>query len=52
MVTKTADKDGTKDSVWIEFSYLICGFIENGANTYLDDILSPLETDGEDIAAG
>ncbi|KGO77055.1 Phenazine biosynthesis PhzF protein [Penicillium italicum] len=50
MITKIADKDSTKDSTWVEFSYPMCSIMENVAKKHADAILSQLEIDEDDIA--
>ncbi|KAJ5529764.1 hypothetical protein N7527_003157 [Penicillium freii] len=52
-ITKTPDKDSTKDNIWVEFSYPRCTIMNNVANKYhLDVILRDLNIKIEDLVPG
>ncbi|CAI7611289.1 unnamed protein product [Penicillium discolor] len=51
-ITKITDKDSTKDSIWVEFSYRKCTSMDNVANKYIDAILRDLNINREDMIPG
>ncbi|CAI7587636.1 unnamed protein product [Penicillium crustosum] len=48
-ITKTTDKDSTKDNIWVEFSHPKCTSMKDVANKYIDAILRDLDIEREDM---
>ncbi|KAJ5931656.1 hypothetical protein N7516_006145 [Penicillium verrucosum] len=48
-ITKTTDKDSTKENIWVEISYPKCTVTENVTNKHIDAILHDLNIKRDDM---